>query len=99
MYNPTAKLPHNKFIYYLLSIYDTGTTGRNGTAVTGAGLLPCSHIIHIDGGRLKSHDWTAIIESALMEADSRQIKSVAFPALGTGMVQRSSQMGWIDTGD
>jgi len=84
---------------FITICYNTGTTGRNGTAVTGAGLLPCSHIIHIDSDQLKSHDWTAIIESALMEADSLQIESVAFPALGTGMVQRSSQMGWIDTGD
>ena len=84
---------------FITICYNTGRIGPNGTAVTSAGQLPCSHIIHLDSDHLKSHDWTAIIESALMEADSRQIKSVSFPALGTGMVHCSSQMGWINNDD
>ena len=66
-----------------------GKTSSNGIAVTCAGQLPCSHIIHIDaqyGG-----DWTTIIENVLVEADSLQIESVAFPALGTGTYTASAK--------
>ena len=69
--------------------YIVGKTSSNGIAVTSAGQLPCFHIIHIDaqyGG-----DWTTIIENVLVEADSLQIESVAFPALGTGTYTASAK--------
>ena len=52
----------------------------NGIAVTGAGNLPCRRIIHINA-RL---DLTTIIANVLVKAEQLCIRSVAFPALGTG---------------
>ncbi|KAK2181573.1 hypothetical protein NP493_393g05033 [Ridgeia piscesae] len=60
-----------------------GTIGPNGIAVTSAGHLPCSHIMHID---VRRSDLVAVIDSVLVEADSLGIESIAFPALGTGVM-------------
>ena len=51
-----------------------------GIAVTGAGNLPCQHVIHINA-RL---DLTKNIANVLVKAEQLRIRSVAFPALGTG---------------
>ena len=69
-------LPNNTLI-----CYTAGKIGPNGIAVTNAGQLQCSHIIHIDARR---SDLAAVIDSVLEEADSLRIESIAFPALGTG---------------
>ena len=59
-----------------------GEIRPGGIATTGAGDLPCSHIIHID--MHKNADWDSIIGAVLLEADSLKVESIAFPALGTG---------------
>ncbi|XDV54105.1 hypothetical protein PO909_022468 [Leuciscus waleckii] len=51
--------------------------------VTSAGLLPCGNIIHIIGCNGPS-EIKDIVLSVLKLCESRQITSVAFPALGTG---------------
>ncbi|XP_056103819.1 protein mono-ADP-ribosyltransferase PARP14-like [Rhinichthys klamathensis goyatoka] len=51
--------------------------------VTSAGLLPCGNIIHIIG-RNGPSDIKDVVFSVLKLCESRQITSVAFPALGTG---------------
>ncbi|CAM4730206.1 unnamed protein product [Leuciscus chuanchicus] len=51
--------------------------------VTSAGRLPCGNIIHIIG-RNGPSDIKDIVLSVLKLCESRQITSVAFPALGTG---------------
>ncbi|XP_056103818.1 protein mono-ADP-ribosyltransferase PARP14 isoform X2 [Rhinichthys klamathensis goyatoka] len=51
--------------------------------VTSAGLLPCGNIIHIIG-RSGPSDIKDVVFSVLKLCESRQITSVAFPALGTG---------------
>lgn len=61
----------------------------NGIAVTTAGQLsPVKHIIHVsiedDGGG--SDAWQRVVKRALTEADKRGLKSIAFPALGTGVL-------------
>ena len=80
------------YVFRFIIYYNSGRIGPRGIVVTSAGgQLPCSHIIHLDSGHLKSNDWTAIIGRALTEADSLQIESIAFPALGTGMLHYFSQ--------
>ena len=59
------------------------TTGFNGIAVTAAGRLPSSYIIHVDAQHY-DNNWTEIVKRILIEADSLHIISVAVPALGTG---------------
>jgi len=78
-------LPNNTVLCYA-----AGTIGPNGIAVTSAGHLPCSHIMHID---VRRSDLVAVIDSVLVEADSLGIESIAFPALGTGKpINRSTNM-------
>ena len=67
------------FIYLIL-----GKTGPTGIAVTGAGKLPCRHVIHVD--MHKNVDWDKAIKAVLLQAASLGVKSIAFPALGTGML-------------
>ena len=54
----------------------------NGIAMTGAGELPCSKIFHIDAN--PKTDWANITNNVFAEANRRAIRSIAFPALGTG---------------
>ncbi|XP_052099782.1 protein mono-ADP-ribosyltransferase PARP14-like isoform X2 [Mytilus californianus] len=54
-----------------------------GYARTSGCGLPCEHIIHISSQH-KPHEWKKIIKKALAKADKKQIKTMAFPALGTG---------------
>ena len=58
-----------------------GRMPPSGIAVTGAGYLPCRHVIHINA-RL---DLTDTIVRVLLEAERLQDRHVAFPALGTGL--------------
>ncbi|CAM4730208.1 unnamed protein product [Leuciscus chuanchicus] len=51
--------------------------------VTSAGRLPCGNIIHIIG-RNSPSDIKDVVLSVLKLCESRQITSIAFPALGTG---------------
>uniref|UniRef100_A0A8C2KIW5 Poly [ADP-ribose] polymerase n=1 Tax=Cyprinus carpio TaxID=7962 RepID=A0A8C2KIW5_CYPCA len=51
--------------------------------VTSAGRLPCGNIIHVIG-RNSPSDIKDVVLSVLKLCESRQITSVAFPALGTG---------------
>ncbi|KAI0236887.1 hypothetical protein LSAT2_012591 [Lamellibrachia satsuma] len=57
----------------------------SGIAVTGPGNIPCSCIIHIDARM----DLTSVVNNVLDEAERRQIESVAFPALGTGVLKQT----------
>ncbi len=51
--------------------------------VTSAGQLPCGNIIHVIGRNSPSNIKDVVL-SVLKLCESRQITSVAFPALGTG---------------
>ncbi len=51
--------------------------------VTSSGRLPCGNIIHVIG-RNSPSDIKDVVSSVLELCESRQITSVAFPALGTG---------------
>ncbi len=56
---------------------------KDGVAITGAGNLPCKHVIHLDAPS-DLGQWQKLIHHALKKADLKGIESVAFPALGTG---------------
>ncbi len=51
--------------------------------MTSAGQLPCGNIIHVIGHSSPSNI-KDVVSSVLELCESRQITSVAFPALGTG---------------
>ncbi|XP_063432102.1 protein mono-ADP-ribosyltransferase PARP14-like isoform X2 [Mytilus trossulus] len=61
-----------------------------GYARTSGCGLPCDHIIHISSQH-KPHEWKNIIKKALAKADKKQIKTMAFPALGTGAASTSEE--------
>jgi O-acetyl-ADP-ribose deacetylase (regulator of RNase III) len=60
-----------------------------GAAVTGAGSLPARHVIHAVGPRLGEGDEERKLQSAtseaLLRAEELHLKSVAFPAISTGI--------------
>ncbi|KAL1266725.1 hypothetical protein QQF64_002400 [Cirrhinus molitorella] len=61
-----------------------GSSNKQQTEiVTSAGQLPCRNIIHIVG-RNSPSEIKDVVLSVLKLCESRQITSVAFPALGTG---------------
>ncbi|CAH1257849.1 PARP14 [Branchiostoma lanceolatum] len=59
---------------------------KDGIAVTGAGNLKCKKIIH---AAAPASDWKNVIINCLRTADTRGFNSIAFPALGTGVLQES----------
>ncbi|KAI8490328.1 positive regulation of interleukin-4-mediated signaling pathway, partial [Branchiostoma belcheri] len=61
---------------------------KGGIAVTGAGKLECKKIIHAAAPD-KATDWKKVIINCLQTADSLGLRSIAFPALGTGVLQES----------
>ncbi|XP_071171397.1 protein mono-ADP-ribosyltransferase PARP14-like isoform X2 [Mytilus edulis] len=66
-----------------------------GYARTSGCGLHCDHIIHISSQH-NPHEWKKIIKKALAKADKKQIKTMAFPALGTGAASTSEEaMGQI----
>ena len=58
-------------------------------AITSAGLLPCKYVIHAVGPRKEDDDTDAKLESATLNslrlADKHRLKSIAFPAISTGI--------------
>ncbi|XP_023932274.1 poly [ADP-ribose] polymerase 14-like, partial [Lingula anatina] len=57
---------------------------QSGLALTGAGKLKCNHIIHFDALVYFHGKWKEAVIKCLEMAESLGVKSVAFPALGTG---------------
>ncbi|XP_023932230.1 poly [ADP-ribose] polymerase 14-like isoform X2 [Lingula anatina] len=55
-----------------------------GLALTGAGKLKCKYIIHFDAQMYFYGKWKEAVIKCLEMAESLGVKSVAFPALGTG---------------
>jgi O-acetyl-ADP-ribose deacetylase (regulator of RNase III) len=66
-----------------------GPVPLGGAALTGAGRLPARHVIHAavmdPGGRPDEASIRAATRSALELAREHRLRSVAFPALGTGI--------------
>lgn len=59
--------------------------------ITQAGILKASYIIHANGPKFKEEDeegkLRSAVQAALRLADDKQMQSIAFPAIGTGLYQ------------
>ena len=66
-----------------------GAIGLGEAAITGAGRLRARHVIHAASMRLgvstSEDNLRASTRNALMRADENSLKSIAFPAIGTGI--------------
>jgi O-acetyl-ADP-ribose deacetylase (regulator of RNase III) len=77
-----------------------GPIGLGEVALTGAGKLPARHVIHAagmePGGRVEEPALRACTRAALELAEARGLRSIAFPAIGTGVggfsVQRCAEV-------
>ena len=57
----------------------------DGVAVTGKGKLKCQKcVIHLAAPQGYPSAWSKIVRKCLQIADKLEIKSLSFPALGTG---------------
>ncbi|MFQ5651265.1 MAG: macro domain-containing protein [bacterium] len=60
-----------------------------GAVITGAGNLPARHVIHAVGPRMGEGDEDAKLRNATLSsltvADDNQLRSIAFPAISTGI--------------
>ncbi len=65
-----------------------GTVAMGEAVVTGAGKLPSRHIIHACGPKFQEPEIETKLRravwSALLTADERQMKRIAFPPMGAG---------------
>lgn len=65
-----------------------GTVKMGEAVVTGAGKLPARHIIHACGPKFQEREIETklprAVLSALLAADQRQLKRIAFPPMGAG---------------
>jgi len=66
-----------------------GTIPLGEAAITGAGLLRARHVIHAASMRLgestSEENLRAATRNSLMRADENSLKTVAFPAIGSGI--------------
>jgi O-acetyl-ADP-ribose deacetylase len=66
-----------------------GTIPLGEAAITGAGLLSARHVIHAASMRLgestSEENVRAATRNSLMRADENSLKTIAFPAIGTGI--------------
>jgi len=77
-----------------------GPIGLGEVAITGAGALPARHVIHaagmLPGGRVEEPALRSCTRGALELAEGRGLRSLAFPAIGTGVggfsVQRCAEV-------
>jgi O-acetyl-ADP-ribose deacetylase len=77
-----------------------GTIPLGQAAITGAGLLRARHVIHAASMRLGESTSEANLRAAtrnsLMRADENSLKTIAFPAIGTGIagfpIERCAQV-------
>ena len=66
-----------------------GTIALGGAALTGGGNLKAKYVIHAAsmslGGRTTAENLEASTRSSLRRAEEKLIRSIAFPAIGTGI--------------
>ncbi|XP_053389477.1 protein mono-ADP-ribosyltransferase PARP14-like, partial [Mercenaria mercenaria] len=63
---------------------------------TSAHGIPCKHIVHVVA-QDNNKGWKSIIERCLHEAEKKKLKSIAFPALGTGFQSDPKEMADVMT--
>src|SRR6202030_1809191 len=77
-----------------------GTIPLGEAAITGAGLLRARHVIHAASMRLgestSEENLRAATRNSLMRGDENSLKTIAFPAIGTGIagfpIERCAQV-------
>jgi len=62
-----------------------GRMGANKLCITAGGDLPAKYIIHLVAAH-STAGWKTIIANCLHEAESKGFTCVAFPLLGTGII-------------
>ena len=66
-----------------------GSIPLGEAAITGGGKLPARYVIHAAsmslGGRTSEENLRASTANALRRAEEKRLKSIAFPAIGTGV--------------
>ncbi|XP_052771711.1 protein mono-ADP-ribosyltransferase PARP14-like [Mya arenaria] len=67
---------------------------REGAVLTTAGKLNSKHIIFVDT-KYKTHQWKPVVLQCLEMAEEHQLRSIAFPALGTSVGCSPSDMAGI----
>ena len=75
-------------------ILTTGPIQSNGVVTTSGGNLTAKHVIHLDvQGITSKGEWKKGITRCLQQAESNELSSISFPALGTGkyLTSKSSQ--------
>jgi len=70
---------------------EIGSVPTGEAVVTQAGILKAEYIIHVNGPKFREEDEKGILErtvtSALVRAEEKGVKQLAFPPIGTGMYQ------------
>ena len=65
---------------------------ERGVAVTRVGGgLACGHVIHVSADRFR-RDWSGAVTAVLQAADAEGMRSIALPALGTGLLRICSSL-------
>ena len=81
----------------LLLMFFIGCT-KNDIVVSKAGKLPARFIIHLTAEDYPAlSTWKALVKKALMRADRTYMKTIVFPALGTGENSLITQKGYNRT--
>ncbi|KAI8490692.1 positive regulation of interleukin-4-mediated signaling pathway [Branchiostoma belcheri] len=68
--------------------YDKSKLKKDGVGITAAGGLAARYILHLVAPGFETEKWKKAIINCLAFAESHQLTSLAFPALGTGQMAK-----------
>jgi len=68
----------------MYSVTDKNKLKRDGVGITAAGGLASRYILHLVAPGFETERWKKAVMNCLAYAECHQLKSLAFPALGTG---------------
>ncbi|XP_066278203.1 protein mono-ADP-ribosyltransferase PARP14-like isoform X2 [Branchiostoma lanceolatum] len=68
--------------------YDKSKLKKDGVGITAAGGLASRYILHLVAPGFETEKWKKAVMNCLAFAESHQLKSLAFPALGTGQMAK-----------
>lgn len=57
--------------------------------------MKCKHVIHIDAPSYDTAAWKVRILQCLKMSENSSLKSISFPALGTGILSHSCYGPWV----
>ena len=77
-------------VSFILLYTISGGIGTKGILVTSGGQLKVKHVIHLNVEELEANNtWLEGIQRCLQVADDKQLQTISFPALGTGISDQS----------